>query len=152
VLKIHLGKSMAHWILSIKFLYDTQFIFGSLMFATGEDENLKLMTRGLAPRHPTLVYGASPYYPVDPSTSGRVCSGLNPHVGSYYLSAMTSQGRPIRKTILQSPAGASSSSSSGATPDRDSIKDYPEIGGSACWNPAIEAHHISMVGPAWGRS
>jgi hypothetical protein len=36
----------------------------------------------------------------------------------------------------------------GATPNRDSIEDYPEIGGSAYWNPAIEAYCISMVGLA----
>jgi hypothetical protein len=65
---------------------------------------------------------------------------------------MTSQGRPIRKTILQSSVRASSSLFSEATPDRDSIKDYLEIGSSACWNPAIEARRISMVGPARGNS
>jgi hypothetical protein len=35
-----------------------------------------------------------------------------------------------------------------ATPDWDSLEDYPEIGGSAYWNVAIEARHISMVGLA----
>jgi hypothetical protein len=45
VLKIHPGESMALWTFSIKFSYDTQFIFGSLMFATGKDENLELPTR-----------------------------------------------------------------------------------------------------------
>jgi hypothetical protein len=65
---------------------------------------------------------------------------------------MTSQGHPIRKTILQSLAKASSSSSSGATPDRDSIEYYPEIGNNTCWNLAIEACRISMVGIAIGYS
>jgi hypothetical protein len=65
---------------------------------------------------------------------------------------MTSLGRPIGKTILYPSAGASSSSSSGAAPDRDSLKDYPEIGGSACWNTAIDASRINMVGPAKGNS
>jgi hypothetical protein len=88
----------------------------------------------------------------DPSTSNEGRSGLNPHVGPYYLSAMTSQGYPIRKTILQLSAGASSSSSSGATPDWDSAEDYPKIGDNACWNPAIKAHRISMVGLARGNS
>jgi hypothetical protein len=36
--------------------------------------------------------------------------------------------------------------------DRDPIKDYPEIGSSACSNPTIEARHISMVGSARGNS
>jgi hypothetical protein len=106
---------------------------------TREDGNLELLTPGPTPRHPMSVYEKAPYYPSDPSTSHRVYSGLNPYAGLYYLSAMTSRGRPIRKTILQSSAGASSSSSSEATPDQDSIEDYLEIRSSACWNPVIEA-------------
>jgi hypothetical protein len=92
------------------------------------------------------------YYPVDPSTSGRAYSGLNPYAGSYYLCAMTSHRCLIGKTILQSLAGAMSSSSSGATPNRDSFEDYPEIRGSACWKPAIKACCINMVGQAGGNS
>jgi hypothetical protein len=65
---------------------------------------------------------------------------------------MTSQRRPIEKIILQPLARALSSSSLRATPDRDSIEDYPEIRSSACWNLAIEARRISMVGPAKGNS
>jgi hypothetical protein len=94
------------------------------------------------------MYETTPYYPTDPSTSGEVCLGLNPHAGSYYLSAMTSQGLPIRKTIFQSSARTSSSSSSGVTPYRDSIEHYPGIEGSDYRNLAIEAHCISMVGSA----
>jgi hypothetical protein len=45
-----------------------------------------------------------------------------------------------------------SSSSPGATPDRDSKEDYLEIGGNAYWNPTIEARHVSMVGTARGDS
>jgi hypothetical protein len=37
---------MAPWIFSVKFLYGTQFLFRSLMFTVGENENLKLLTRG----------------------------------------------------------------------------------------------------------
>jgi hypothetical protein len=113
----------------VEFPYDTQFIFRSLIFAAGEDGNLELLTRGPASRHPVSVYGITPYYPIDPSTSGGACSCLNPHVGLYYLSLMTSQGLPIRKTIFQSTTGTSSSSSLGPTPDRDSIEDYLEISG-----------------------
>jgi hypothetical protein len=43
--------------------------------------------------------------------------------------------------------GTLSSSSSGAFANLDSFEDYPEIGGSVCWNPDVEAHRISMVGP-----
>jgi hypothetical protein len=39
-----------------------------------------------------------------------------------------------------------------ATPNQDSIEDYPEIGNNTCWNPAIEAHRISMVGLTSGNS
>jgi hypothetical protein len=126
------GWFMSPWTFSVKFSYDTQFIFGSLMFTVWKDENLALLTQGPVQRHPAPVYGKAPYYSVDPSTSGRACSALNPHEGLYYLSTMTSQGRTIGKTIFRSSAGTSSSSSSGATPDRDSIEDYPEIGVSAC--------------------
>jgi hypothetical protein len=93
---------MAHCTFSVKFMYDTQFIFGSLMFAVKEDGNLELLTQGPAPRHSTPVYGIAPSYPVDPSTSGGACSGMNPHVGPYYFSAMTSQWHLIGKTIFQS--------------------------------------------------
>jgi hypothetical protein len=39
------------------------------MFAAREDGNIELLIWGLAPRHPAPVYGSSPYYPADPSTS-----------------------------------------------------------------------------------
>jgi hypothetical protein len=81
---------MASSTFNIKFLYDTQFIFGSLIFAAGEDGNLELLTQGPAPRHLVPVYGVSLNYPADPSILGGACSSLNPHAGPYYLSAMTS--------------------------------------------------------------
>jgi hypothetical protein len=122
------------------------------MFAARDDRNLELLTRGPASKHPAPVYRQAPYLLADPSTSGEARSGLNPHAWPYYLSAMTSQGRPIGKTILQPSAGASCSSSLVETSDRDSVEDYPEIGGSSCWKPAIEAHRINMVFPARGNS
>jgi hypothetical protein len=99
-LKICPGESIAPWTFNIKLSFITQFIFRSLMFAIEEDENLELLTQGLAPRHPVSVYGTTPYYPADPSTSGGAGSGLNSHAGPYYLSAMTSQGLPIGKNHL----------------------------------------------------
>jgi hypothetical protein len=107
------------------------------MFTTGQDKNLELLTRGPAPRHHVPAYGKSPNYPVDPSTSGRAYSGLNPYAGSYYLSAMTSQGFPIGTPIFQPPDGTSGSSS-GVSLDRDCVEDYPEIGDIICWHPAVE--------------
>jgi hypothetical protein len=89
---------------------------------------------------------------VYPSASSDVCSGLNSYVGSYYLSVMMSQGYPIGTPIFQPSVGTSCSSSSGVSPDRGSIEDYSEIWGSVCWNPALESHRISMVGPAMAHS
>jgi hypothetical protein len=81
---------MVPWTFNVKFPYDTQFIFGSLMFAAGKEGNLELLTQGPAPRHLAPVYGVSAYYLADPSTSCEACSGLNPHAGPYYLSSITS--------------------------------------------------------------
>jgi hypothetical protein len=139
---------MAPWTFNIKFPYDTQFIFESLMFIAGDDGSLKLLTRDPTPRHPTPVYGQPPYLRANSSTSNGACSGLNPYAGPYYLSAKTSHGFLIGKTILQPLAGTSKSSSSGEALDQDSAEDYPEIGNSACYNLAIEAHRINMVSPA----
>jgi hypothetical protein len=122
------------------------------MFIAREDGNLELLIQGPVPRHPTLMYETTPYYLADPSTSGGAYLGLNPHAGPYYISTIASKGLLIRKTIFQSSAGTSSSSSLGATLDQDSIKDYPEIRGSAYWNPTIKARRISMVGPAKANS
>jgi hypothetical protein len=102
---------MTPWTFSIKFLYDTQFIFGSLMFAAGDDGRLELLTQGPTSRHLTSVYGQVAYLSTDPSTSDMAYSYLNPYAESYYLSASTSQGCPIGKSILQLSAEASSSSS-----------------------------------------
>jgi hypothetical protein len=95
-----------------------------------EDENLELLTRGLAPGHHAPVYGKAPYYPTDlptSSTSCGACSGLTTRAGPYYHSVMTSQGHSIRTTIFQPSAGTLSSPSSGAAPNRGSIEDYPKI-------------------------
>jgi hypothetical protein len=55
-------------------------------------------------------------------------------------------------SILHTSVGASSSSSSAATPDQDSVDDYPEIGESTCGDPTEEGHLIVMVAPAGGPS
>jgi hypothetical protein len=125
---------MAPWTFEVKFSYDTQFLFGSLMFVVGEDGNLELLIRGSAPSHHKPVYGEAPYYPADltSSTSGHTRSGLNPYAVSYYFSAMTSQGYPIGTPIFQPLVGTSSSSFLGAFVDRDSFEDYPKIGGIVC--------------------
>jgi hypothetical protein len=59
------------------------------MFAVGEDENLELLTQGLTLKHLTPVYGQAPYLPTNLSTSGGVCSGLNPYAGPYHRAVKT---------------------------------------------------------------
>jgi hypothetical protein len=136
---------MAPCTFNIKFPYDTQFTFGSLMFAAGEDENLELLTQGPTPKCLTSVYEQAPYLLMISSTSGSACSGLNPYVGPYNRTAKTTQGIPIGAPIFQPSAGTSSSSSSVASPGQESSYDYPKIGGSTCWNSANEGHPIIMV-------
>jgi hypothetical protein len=63
---------MASWAFSVKFPYDAQFTFGSLMFVVGEDGNFELLTRGPAPKHLASVYGQAPYLLATTSTSGRL--------------------------------------------------------------------------------
>jgi hypothetical protein len=144
------GKIMTSCTFNIKFPCVTQFIFGLLMFVTGEDGKLELLTRG-----PMPVYGKATYYPAEPSKSGRACSGLNPCIRTYYLAAMTSQGISIRATISQPSTRTVSSTSSGASPYRDSTEDYPEIGGSCYWNLDVEValsacwpQHLPRTAPA----
>jgi hypothetical protein len=80
---------MAPWTFSIKFPYDTQFTFESLMFATEEDKNFKLLTQGPAPKRLALIYGQAPYLAAISSTSGGVCSCLNLYAGSYHRAVKT---------------------------------------------------------------
>jgi hypothetical protein len=112
-LKILPGGLMAPCTFSVKFSYDTQFIFKSMMFTAGEDGNLELLAQGPAPSHPRPLYGKASYYPTYPltlSASDNVCSDLNPHEESYYLAAMTSLGCPIWTPIFQPSVGTLSSS------------------------------------------
>jgi hypothetical protein len=106
---------------------------------------------GSSASHCKPVYGKARYYlacPSSSSTPDRAYSGLNYYAGSYYISVTMSQGYLTMPPIFQPSVGTSNSSSSGASPDQDFIEDYLEIRGSAYWNPAIEVHRLSMVGPA----
>jgi hypothetical protein len=143
---------MAPCIYDKKFSVGTQFLFGTLMFTAGKDGNLELQVQGSPPRQWALIWGGAPCCPAGPSSmttsaSDDIRTGLNPYAGPYTLAAMTSWGHPIRAPMFRSSGGTRSPTSSGASTDRDSAEDYPEIGGSVCWNPAIEARRISMVGP-----
>jgi hypothetical protein len=64
--------TMTPWTFDMKFPLGTQLTFGSLTFAVGEDGDLKMLPPGPAPEHLT---------PALSSTSGDVCSGLDPFVG-----------------------------------------------------------------------
>jgi hypothetical protein len=90
---------MAPWTFNTNFPYDTQFTFGSLMFTARNNINLELLVRGPAPKRLAPVYGQAPYLLANSSISGGACSSLNPYVGPYYLTAMTSQGILIGANI-----------------------------------------------------
>jgi hypothetical protein len=70
----------------MKFPLDTQFTFGPLTFAVGEDRDLKMLTLGPVPEHPT---------PALSSTSDSTCSGLDPFAGLYIHIAKLVWGIPI---------------------------------------------------------
>jgi hypothetical protein len=70
----------------MKFPLGTQFTFGSLTFAVGEDRDLKMLTLGPVPEHPT---------PALSSTSDSTCSGLDPFAGLYIHIAKLVWGIPI---------------------------------------------------------
>jgi hypothetical protein len=115
------------------------------MFTAEEDENLELLTQGPAPKCLASVYGQAPYLPTSSSTSGSACSGLNPYAGPYHRVAKTAQGILIGAPIFRPSARTSSFSSSAASPGQESTDDYPEIGGSTCWNSAVEGCLTIMV-------
>jgi hypothetical protein len=127
----------------IKFPCGTQLIFGSLTFAVGEDEDLKMLPLGSASEHLALASSAA---------SGGSCSGSDPYAGSYIQTAKIIQGILVVTSILRLLVGASSSSTSASTLDPDSSDDYPEIGASACGQPAKGCHLICMVAPNGDRS
>jgi hypothetical protein len=129
---------MAPWAFDIKFPLDTQFTFGSLTFATGEDGDLKMLPLGPASEHPA---------PAPSSTSGGVCSGLDPFAGLYIHTAKLIRGIPIVASIIQPFVGALSSSSLASSPCRDSSDDYPEIEANACGNSIDDDRLILMVSP-----
>jgi hypothetical protein len=145
---------MAPLIFSVKFPYGTQFLFRSLMFTAGEDGNLELLTWGSVPNHLSPVYRKAPYFLADmstSSTSGSACSDLNPHAGSYYISTMTSQGRPIgipSKTTLRSGA-----ISAGTMPSKPTASAWWVLPGQILWTvPAGTQPSGDLKRPMLGHS
>jgi hypothetical protein len=143
---------MAPWTFNVKFPCGTQFTFGSLTFAMGKDRNLKMLPPRSALEHLAPVYGQAPYFLAISSTIGDACSGLDPYAWLYIRTIKLVWGIPTVTSILQPSDGASSSSSSAASLDQDSVDDYPEIRGCTCGDPAEEGHLIVMVALAGGPS
>jgi hypothetical protein len=98
----------------------------------------------------TSVHGQVPCLLAISSTTGGVCSGLDPYVGKHIHTIKLLRGILIVTSIIQPLAEVSSSSSSAAYPDQDSVDDYPEIGESTCGDLVEEGHRIVMVAPAGG--
>jgi hypothetical protein len=98
---------MTPWNFDMNFPLDTQFTFGSLTFAAGEDEDLKMLPLGPAPEHPTHAPS---------STSGDACSCLDHFAGLYIRTANFVQDILIVMSTLRPFIGASSSSSLASSP------------------------------------
>jgi hypothetical protein len=127
---------MAPWTFNVKFPRSTQFTFGSLTFAAGEDGDLKILPPGPAPEHLALTPSSAP---------GGSCSGLDPCAALHIHTVKLVQGIPVVPSILWPLVRASSSSSSTSTPDQDSSDDYPEIETSACGELVEGSRLILMV-------
>jgi hypothetical protein len=104
--------------------------FGSLTFAVGEDEDLKMLPPGPAPEHPT--YAPS-------STLGSACSGLDPFVGLYIRTTKLIRGIPIVTSTLRPFTGASSSSSSASSPAEIHLMITPRSGLAPAGTPQSTA-------------
>jgi hypothetical protein len=122
------------------------------MFATGKDKNLKMLPPRPAPERLVPVYGQAPCFQAISSTAHGACSGLDPYATLHIRTVKLIRDILIVTSILQPSTGVSSLSSSAASPDQDSVDDYPEIGGSTCGDPADEGRLIVMVASTGGPS
>jgi hypothetical protein len=127
---------MSPWTFDVKFPRGTEFTFGSLTFAAGEDEDLRMLPPGEATEHTA---------PSSASSGTQADSDFfdEPYIRTVKLV----RGIPVVTTIIQSCAGASSSSSSTLSSDQGSYEDYPEIGVSTCGSSADISRLICMVAP-----
>jgi hypothetical protein len=71
------GKIMSPWMFDVKFPLNTQFTFGSLTFAVGEDGDLRMLPPGPAPERLASVDGQAPWSLVTSSISVGASSGLD---------------------------------------------------------------------------
>jgi hypothetical protein len=127
---------MAPWTFDIKFPRGTEFTFGSLMLAAGEDRDLRMLPPGEAAKH---------IAPSSASTETQAESDL--FDGPYIRTVKLVRGIPVVTTILRPCAGASSSSSSTLSSDQGSSEDYPEIRVSTCGSSVDISHLVYMVAP-----
>jgi hypothetical protein len=127
---------MAPWTFDVKFPLGTKFTFGSLMFAAGEDVDLRMLPPAEATEHTAPSSALS-----GTLTDSDFFDGL------YIHTVKLVRGIPVVTTILQPCAGASSSSSSTLSSDQGSSEDYPEIGVSTCGSSADVSRLICMVAP-----
>jgi hypothetical protein len=65
---------MTPWIYDEKFPVGTQFLFGTLMFTTGEDENIELEVRGPQTHQWVRHLRWAPYSPTGPSSTTTLAS------------------------------------------------------------------------------
>jgi hypothetical protein len=120
------------------------------MFAAGEDENLKMLSLGSAPKRLVPVYGHASCFLVISSTTGGAYLDMDPYTVQHIRTIKLVRGILNMTSILQPSAGALSSSSSAMTPNQDSADDYSEIRESTYGDPAEEGRLIVMVAPAGG--
>jgi hypothetical protein len=134
---------MAPWTFDVKFPHGTEVTFGSLTFAVGEDEELKMLSPGPASEYPALA----------PSSAlVGSCSGLDPCACLYTHTVKLVRDIPVVTSIFQLLVGASSPSSSTSTLDQDSSDDYPKIRTSTCEEPVEGGCLVLMVAPNGDRS
>jgi hypothetical protein len=134
---------MTPYTFDIKFLPGTQFTFGSLTFAVGEDGDLKMLPPGPAQEHST---------PAPSSTSGGACSDLDPFARLYIRTGMLVRGILIVMFTLRPFTGALRPFSSASSPNQNSSNYYPKIRGRPCGNSVEDSHLILMLAPNGDRS
>jgi hypothetical protein len=127
---------MAPWTFDIKFPRDTEFTFGSLTFAAGEDGDLRMLPPGEAAEH---------IAPSSASSETQTESDL--FNGPYIRTVKLIRGIPVVTTILRPCAGAASSSPSALSSDQGSSENYPGIEVNTCESSASTSRLICMVAP-----
>jgi hypothetical protein len=90
---------MTPWTFNVKFLYVTQFTFGSLTFAVREDYNLKMLPPRSASKRLTPVYGQAPCFLAISSTTGGACLVLNLYTRLYIHTVKLVRGISIVTSI-----------------------------------------------------